>query len=74
MGLSEGCQLKRDIQRDEAISYADVVRPEGRLADRLRTEQDEYFAKENQSSPRGPETSSSKPSVAAKHHVPINVS
>lgn len=43
MGLSEGCVLKRDIAVDEAISYDDVVVPEVRLADRLRTEQDKYF-------------------------------
>jgi predicted homoserine dehydrogenase-like protein len=73
MGLSEGCRLKRDIKRDEAISYGDVVRPEGRLADRLRAEQDEYFSKENQKSQRGSEKSVNT-SAAAQHHVPINVS
>ncbi len=44
MGLSEGCCLKRDILRDQAIAYADVEVPPGRLCDKLRNEQDKYFA------------------------------
>jgi predicted homoserine dehydrogenase-like protein len=43
MGLSEGCRLKRDIRRDETISYEDVRLPDNRLSDRLRTEQNELF-------------------------------
>jgi len=43
MGLSEGCRLKRDIQRDQAITYDDVEIPRGRLCDKLRAEQDQYF-------------------------------
>ncbi|MDO5698700.1 MAG: SAF domain-containing protein [Dermatophilus congolensis] len=43
VGLAEGCVLTRDIAKDEAISYADVTVPEGRLADKLRAEQDEMF-------------------------------
>jgi len=43
MGLSEGCRLIRDIPRDQAITYTDVELPEGRLCDRLRTEQNAYF-------------------------------
>jgi predicted homoserine dehydrogenase-like protein len=43
-GLVEGCLLKRDIPKDEVITYGDVVLPEGRLADRLREEQYERFA------------------------------
>lgn len=43
VGLAEGCVLTRDVAKDEAISYADVTVPEGRLADRLRKEQDETF-------------------------------
>jgi predicted homoserine dehydrogenase-like protein len=46
MGLSEGCRLMRDIAKDEAIGYADVVVPTGRLCDRLRAEQDAHFAQE----------------------------
>jgi predicted homoserine dehydrogenase-like protein len=44
MGLSENCRLKRDIPRDQAITYADVEVPAGRLADRLRSEQTQYFS------------------------------
>jgi predicted homoserine dehydrogenase-like protein len=43
MGLAEGCRLKRDIPRDQAITYADVEVPEGRLCDRLRAEQNAHF-------------------------------
>jgi predicted homoserine dehydrogenase-like protein len=50
MGLAEGCRLKRDIRRDEVISYDDVELPEGRLCDRLRAEQNAYFAPDRASS------------------------
>ncbi|GAA1393866.1 NAD(P)H-dependent oxidoreductase [Luteococcus peritonei] len=43
LGLAEGCVLKRDIAQDEVIGYADVEVPAGRLADRLRAEQDALF-------------------------------
>lgn len=43
MGLSEGCRLIRDIARDQAVTYDDVVLPEGRVADRLRAEQIAHF-------------------------------
>lgn len=43
MSLSEGCQLKRDIARDESITYGDVEIPAGRLCDKLRVEQMSYF-------------------------------
>ncbi|WP_040157458.1 NAD(P)H-dependent oxidoreductase [Mobilicoccus massiliensis] len=46
VGLAEGCVLTRDVAKDEAISYDDVTVPEGRLADRLRKEQDETFPQE----------------------------
>ncbi|HEY7372719.1 MAG TPA: Gfo/Idh/MocA family oxidoreductase [Polyangia bacterium] len=42
-GLVEGCKLKRDIAKDEVITYDDVELPPGRLADTLRTEQYEHF-------------------------------
>lgn len=44
MGLSEGCRLKRDVPKDQALTYADVELPEGRLCDKLRAEQNAYFA------------------------------
>jgi predicted homoserine dehydrogenase-like protein len=43
MGLSEGCSLKRDIPKDSVITNADVEKPEGRLIDKLRAEQDAHF-------------------------------
>jgi predicted homoserine dehydrogenase-like protein len=43
MSLAEGCRLKRDIAKDEIISYQDIVVPEGRLCDQLRKEQDQHF-------------------------------
>jgi predicted homoserine dehydrogenase-like protein len=43
MGLSENCRLKRDIAKDQLISYSDVELPAGRLADKLRAEQNLYF-------------------------------
>ena len=42
-GLVEGCVLRRDIARDELITYDDVELPSGRVADRLRGEQYERF-------------------------------
>lgn len=43
MGIAEGCRLKRDIPRDQVLTYDDVELPEGRLCDQLRSEQDAYF-------------------------------
>jgi predicted homoserine dehydrogenase-like protein len=43
MGLSEGCILKKDIPKDGSITLADIERPENRMCDRLREEQDSYF-------------------------------
>ena len=43
IGLAEGCKLKRDISKDEMISYADVILPEARLCDMLRSKQNENF-------------------------------
>ena len=44
MGLAEGCRLKRDVRRDQVLTYADVELPSGRMCDKLRTEQNNYFA------------------------------
>jgi predicted homoserine dehydrogenase-like protein len=44
MGLAEGCRLKRDVAQDQVLTYDDVELPEGRLCDKLRVEQDTYFA------------------------------
>lgn len=43
MGLAEGCRLKRDISRDQVLTYDDVELPIGRLCDKLRNEQNSYF-------------------------------
>lgn len=43
MGLSNGCRLKVPVAKDQPITYADVERPKGRLADQLRQEQDERY-------------------------------
>jgi predicted homoserine dehydrogenase-like protein len=42
-GLVAGCRLRRDIARDDVLSYDDVELPPGRLADRLRAEQYRHF-------------------------------
>ena len=44
LGLIEGCRVTRDIRRDEVLTYADVELPPGRLCDKLRAEQNAYFA------------------------------
>ena len=44
MGLAEGCRLKRDVRRDQVLTYADVELPSGRMCDKLRTEKNNYFA------------------------------
>jgi predicted homoserine dehydrogenase-like protein len=43
MGLAEGCRLRRDIPKDQVLTYDDVELPEGRLCDRLRSEQNASF-------------------------------
>lgn len=43
MGLAEGCRLKRDVVKDQVLTYADVQVPEGRLCDELRAEQEARF-------------------------------
>ncbi|GAA5520546.1 Gfo/Idh/MocA family oxidoreductase [Aliifodinibius salicampi] len=44
LGVAEGCTLKKDIAKDQAITYDDVKVPEGRLIDQLRIEQKKYFS------------------------------
>lgn len=43
MGVAVGCRLKRDITKDQVITYDDVELPPGRLCDRLREEQNARF-------------------------------
>jgi len=42
-GLVEGCRLRRDVPKDQALTYDDVDLPPGRLADKLRAEQEALF-------------------------------
>jgi predicted homoserine dehydrogenase-like protein len=44
IGLAEGCRLKRDIPKDQVLTYDDVELPAGRLCDQLRAEQNAHFA------------------------------
>jgi predicted homoserine dehydrogenase-like protein len=44
IGLAEGCRVKRDISKDQVLTYDDVELPSGRLGDKLRAEQNAYFA------------------------------
>jgi len=43
IGLSEGCVLRRDVAKDEVISFRDVEAPRGRLAETLWREQNERW-------------------------------
>ena len=43
-GLVAGCRLKRDVQKDDVLTYDDVDLPSGRIADELRSEQYAHFA------------------------------
>jgi predicted homoserine dehydrogenase-like protein len=45
MGLAEGCRVKSNIDRDQVLTFDDVVPPEGRLSDRLWAEQNALFAR-----------------------------
>jgi len=47
IGLAEGCRLKRDISRDQVLTYADVELPAGRLCDKLRAEQNAFLLQSN---------------------------
>lgn len=43
IGLAEGCLLKNDIAKDQAIKISDVEFPKGRLSDELWQEQNKVF-------------------------------
>ncbi|SHK88475.1 NAD(P)H-dependent oxidoreductase [Hymenobacter psychrotolerans] len=43
IGVAEGCTLRHDVERDQVLTYDDVMLPEGRLIDRLRAEQAAHF-------------------------------
>jgi predicted homoserine dehydrogenase-like protein len=44
MALSVDCRLKRNIAKDQPVSYRDVELPAGRLCDKLRAEQTAHFS------------------------------
>jgi predicted homoserine dehydrogenase-like protein len=44
IGLAAGCRVNRAVAQDQVLTYDDVAVPEGRVADRLRAEQDEKLA------------------------------
>jgi predicted homoserine dehydrogenase-like protein len=43
IGLAEGCRLVRSVPKDQALSFEDVMVPDGRLSDRLWAEQNAHF-------------------------------
>lgn len=43
IGLAEGCRLKRNVTKDQVLTYDDVELPEDRLCDRLRAAQNRHF-------------------------------
>jgi predicted homoserine dehydrogenase-like protein len=43
IGVAEGCILKNDIPKDRVLTYDDVILPENRLCDQLRSEQHDAF-------------------------------
>ena len=63
MGLTDGCRVARAVARDQVLSYADLEIPEGRLADRLRHEQDMLFMEAGAS--EGPSLVATPPSPAS---------
>jgi predicted homoserine dehydrogenase-like protein len=43
IGLAEGCKMRRDVTKDQVITFADVDVPHGRLCDKLWEAQNSYF-------------------------------
>ena len=43
IGIAEGAKLKRDVAKDQVLTYADVDLPTDSVAGRLRAEQDALF-------------------------------
>lgn len=48
MGLAEGCELIKDVPKDQILTYADVQLPQGRFGDKLREIQNKYFHERRQ--------------------------
>jgi predicted homoserine dehydrogenase-like protein len=49
MGLASGCRVRRDIPKDQVLTFDDVDVPSGRLCDRLWAEQQVRFAEHSTS-------------------------
>jgi predicted homoserine dehydrogenase-like protein len=43
LGVAENCIMKHNVSKDRILTYDDVILPEGRLIDKLRQEQSNYF-------------------------------
>jgi len=43
IGLAEGCILKNYVPKDQVLTCDDVIFPKGRLCDKVRKEQEDYF-------------------------------
>ena len=43
IGLAEGCKLKRDVKKDQVLTWDDVEAPKDSLAHSLRAEQDAMY-------------------------------
>jgi predicted homoserine dehydrogenase-like protein len=43
IGVAEGCRIRRDIAKDQVLTYDDIELPRGRVIDRLREEQRARF-------------------------------
>jgi predicted homoserine dehydrogenase-like protein len=46
LGISEGCEVIRTVEVDQALTYDDVRLPANRAGDQLRAEQDALFSRE----------------------------
>ena len=44
IGLAEGCRLKKDLSRDQVLTFENIELPANRLSDKLWVEQDRYFS------------------------------
>ena len=62
IGLSEGCVLRRDVAKDDVVSYQDVVARPGGLAESLWREQKALWP----AAPQGTEASSLQPALAGE--------
>jgi predicted homoserine dehydrogenase-like protein len=47
IGLAEGCRVVRPVEKDQTLTFDDVIQPEGRLIDALWAEQNRHFGLED---------------------------